>query len=180
MRNKGKKEAFRINFNKKFNIWGGFGMEILWSLNWKRNFWKKSSYIFTDEQKPCFIIFFGIVAHFSSFRQCEVWIFLYTLSAQSSVWGLWTLWKRPSGVYVSLPTVNRCKSLWRIHDTCLIKKLSWVLNIYGMYHRLNLMSELFYRNRLEKLRKFPLKKMKRCSAPKNNWMINSQFCYRDF
>lgn len=40
------------------------------------------------------------------------------------MWGLWTLWNRPSGVYVSLPTVNKCKSLWRIHDTCLIKKNS--------------------------------------------------------
>lgn len=149
-------------------------------LNWKRNFWK-NHLISLQTNRSLVSSYFLASSHiFSSFRQREVWIFLHTLSAQSSVWGLWTLWKRPSGVYVSLPTVNRCKSLWRIHDTCLIKKLSWALNIYGMYHRLNLMSELFYRNKLEKLRKFSLKKMKRCSAPNNNWMINSQFCYRDF
>lgn len=86
---------------------------------------------------------------------------VYTLSAQSSVWGLWTLWNRPSGVYVSLPTVNKCKSLWRIHDTCLIKKNLWVMNIYAISTFFSAEFAEFLREYLHHSRGFSLKLLRR-------------------
>lgn len=49
---------------------------------------------------------------------------IVTFKDQSSAWGLWTLWKRLSGVYVALATVSRWRSRCRIHVTYFYIRLS--------------------------------------------------------
>lgn len=57
-------------------------------------------------RKFLFLLVFPLSFGFILFHQIFAADFIRpTLSAQSLVWGLWTLWKRWSGVYVSLPIV---------------------------------------------------------------------------